>query len=99
MENKELDVLRQVVEKGFGKGDMDVIGRLIQYVVNGNIVWVHYRFTGVHTGVFMGVEPAGKPVSIDVMDIARIEDGKLVEHWGIPDRFSLLVQLGKLPKV
>jgi predicted ester cyclase len=42
----------------------------------------------------MGREPTGKSVIIDVMDIARIENDQIVEHWGIPDRFSLLMQLG-----
>ena len=70
---------------------------LTNYAVNGDIVWVHYTFRGTHTGPFMGYKPAGKEVVIDVMDIARIENGRLVEHWGIPDRFALLIQLGLLP--
>uniref|UniRef100_A0A973WNH6 Ester cyclase n=1 Tax=Bradyrhizobium quebecense TaxID=2748629 RepID=A0A973WNH6_9BRAD len=45
-----------------------------------------------------GVDPrSGKPVSIDVMDICRFADGRLVEHWGVPDRFALLHQIGALP--
>jgi ketosteroid isomerase-like protein len=45
-----------------------------------------------------GVDPrSGKPVTIDVMDICRFADGKLVEHWGVPDRFALLHQIGVLP--
>jgi ketosteroid isomerase-like protein len=45
-----------------------------------------------------GLDPrSGKPVTIDVMDICRFADGKLVEHWGVPDRFALLHQIGALP--
>jgi len=40
----------------------------------------------------------GKPVRMDVVDICRFEGGRLVEHWGIPDRFALLHQLGLLPE-
>jgi ketosteroid isomerase-like protein len=40
---------------------------------------------------------SGKPVAIDVVDICRFSDGKLVEHWGVPDRFALLHQIGALP--
>jgi predicted ester cyclase len=40
---------------------------------------------------------SGKPVTIDVIDICRFADGRLVEHWGVPDRFALLHQLGALP--
>ena len=39
----------------------------------------------------------GKALRIDVIDICRFEDGRLVEHWGVPDRFALLHQLGVLP--
>jgi hypothetical protein len=32
-----------------------------------------------------------------VIDICRFENGKLVEHWGVPDRFAMLHQAGALP--
>ncbi|WP_172628363.1 ester cyclase [Bradyrhizobium ivorense] len=45
-----------------------------------------------------GLDPrSGKSVTIDVMDICRFAGGKLVEHWGVPDRFALLHQIGALP--
>jgi hypothetical protein len=31
------------------------------------------------------------------MDICRFVGGKLVEHWGVPDRFALLHLIGALP--
>jgi ketosteroid isomerase-like protein len=44
-----------------------------------------------------GTDPrSGKPVGIDVVDICRFSNGKLVEHWGVPDRFALLHQIGAL---
>jgi predicted ester cyclase len=33
-------------------------------------------------------------MSITVFDVLRWRDGKLVEHWGVPDQLALLVQLG-----
>jgi ketosteroid isomerase-like protein len=53
-------------------------------------VWARSKATGVDPR-------SGKPVTIDVMDICRFANGKLVEHWGVPDRFALLHQLGALP--
>ncbi|MES1220541.1 MAG: ester cyclase [Bacteroidota bacterium] len=43
-------------------------------------------------------DSTGKNVVIDVIDIARIENGRIAEHWGIPDRFTLLMQLGILQR-
>ena len=69
---------------------------LMNYSVNDDIVWVHYIASGEHTGPFMGHEPTGKKFSIDVFDRAKVENGQVVEHWGVPDRFALLMQLGFL---
>ena len=35
-------------------------------------------------------------MTIDVIDIVRMSDGRIVEHWGVPDRFSQAEQLGLL---
>jgi ketosteroid isomerase-like protein len=59
-------------------------------VETGDTVWARCKATGVDPR-------SGKPVTIDVIDICRFADGKLVEHWGVPDRFALLHQLGVLP--
>jgi predicted SnoaL-like aldol condensation-catalyzing enzyme len=73
---------------------------LVNSSVSGDIVWVHYRSSGEHTGAFMGQEATGKTFTIDVMDVARVVNGKITEHWGVPDRFALLMQLGFLqPKI
>jgi predicted ester cyclase len=44
----------------------------------------------------MGREASGDGFVIDVIDIARVVDGQIAEHWGVPDRFALLTQLGFL---
>ena len=62
--------------------------------VDGELVWLHLHATGRNDGSFMGHEPTGKPISIDVFDLLRIVDGKLVAHWGVPDRLAVLMQLG-----
>jgi predicted SnoaL-like aldol condensation-catalyzing enzyme len=32
------------------------------------------------------------------MDVVRIEDGKIVEHWGVPDQLGMMLQLGLIPQ-
>jgi predicted ester cyclase len=45
----------------------------------------------------MGKPPTGKSFTITVIDICRFVNGKIVEHWGVPDRFHQLTQIGVLP--
>ena len=52
--------------------------------------------SGTHTGNFMGIPATGKHVEFTGMYIARIANGKIVEHWGEEDGVSLLIQLGVL---
>jgi predicted ester cyclase len=68
-----------------------------EMVADGNKVWLRMTACGTNLGGFMG-PPNGKPFTITVYDTVRLEEGRIVEHWGAPDRFALLAQLGLLPK-
>jgi len=61
------------------------------YVEAGHRVWVRMRARGLEAH-------SGKAVDFYVFDVCRFQDGRLVEHWGVPDRFALLHQAGVLPK-
>jgi predicted ester cyclase len=61
----------------------------------GDKVWLRVRARGTDNGTGQfGHPPTGRPISIDVIDVARFADGQMVEHWGVPDRMSILQQLG-----
>lgn len=62
--------------------------------VDGELVWLHMKGSGMNNGSFMGNEPTGRKMQIDVFDLLRVRDGRLVEHWGVPDRLGALFQLG-----
>ena len=40
---------------------------------------------GTHLGEFEGIAPTGKRVEVRAIDIYRITEGKIVEHWGHGD--------------
>jgi predicted ester cyclase len=60
-------------------------------------LWVRMTARGTNLGGFMG-PPNGKSFEVAVFDTCRFSEGKMVEHWGSPDRFALLTQLDLLPK-
>lgn len=64
----------------------------------GDTVWVRATGRGTATGPFFG-PPSGRPIELTVIDVARVVDGQVVEHWGVPDRFALLAQTGALARL
>lgn len=57
-------------------------------------VLVRLRVVGTHGGELMGLAPTGRKIDIGVMDLFRVSDGMLVEHWALLDNLGLLKQLG-----
>jgi len=57
-------------------------------------VLVCLRFRGTHKGEMFGFKPTGNPIDVEVFDLFRLEDGKLVEHWAMVDSLGLMKQLG-----
>lgn len=62
-------------------------------VAEGDKVTSRKTVCGTHTGTLLGIEPTGRAVSIDVIDIVRVVDGRYVEHWGINSLSSVLARL------
>ncbi|QRE72768.1 ester cyclase [Methylobacterium aquaticum] len=68
-----------------------------EVVAEGDRVLVRLRFRGRHTGDLMGLPASGRSIDIAVMDLFRIVDGRLVEHWALLDNLGMLKQVGALP--
>ena len=51
---------------------------------------------GTHTGDFFGIAPSNQKISVQQMQIERIGNGQLVEHWRVTDDLSLLKQIKAL---
>jgi predicted ester cyclase len=49
-----------------------------------------------HGGEWLGIRPTNKPVVMDAVNIDRVVDGKIVEHWGVANAFEALFQVGAL---
>lgn len=131
-EQQNIKVVRQIIERGFNRGDLsvadeacaahveehqylmppditgpqslkddilltrktllDLVVTIADIVATGDKVWSRCVARGVEART-------GKAIVMDVFDIFRFEDGMLVEHWGVPDRFAMLHQVGLLAPV
>jgi steroid delta-isomerase-like uncharacterized protein len=67
-------------------------------IAEGDRVVVRWTGSGTHVGAFMGIPPTGKSFTIAGIDIYRMADGKMAEHWHVVDQLALLGQLGLLPE-
>ena len=67
-----------------------------ELVVTGDAAWARLEATGTNDGPYMGHPPTGRRMQVHVFDIVRVADGRIVEHWGVPDRLSALMQMGIL---
>lgn len=73
---------RTVVEDVFGVGDR---------------VAIRWTTTGRHAGMLFGFAASGKDLCIPGVDVFRVVDGKIVEHWGEDAMPTLLAQIGAFP--
>jgi predicted ester cyclase len=66
-------------------------------IAEGDRVATKKTFTGTHTGELSGIPPTGNRVTIQYVDILRLRDGRIVEHWLSMDQLSFMQQLGVIP--
>ncbi|CAI3793707.1 ester cyclase [Pseudarthrobacter sp. MM222] len=67
-------------------------------LVDRNFEALYVVLAGTHQGELMGVAATGRSVKFSGIDIIRIEDGKVVEHWGATDIMALMQQIGAVPE-
>ncbi|MFA5051757.1 MAG: ester cyclase [Patescibacteria group bacterium] len=61
---------------------------------DGNTIWGRMTARGTQQGQIGPMPPTGRKMEITVVDIMRFRDEKIVEHWGVADRFAMMAQLG-----
>ena len=83
--------------KGLHDAFPDFSLKIEDLIVEGDKVWGRMTGRGTHKNQFGPLPPTGKRFEITVIDIMRFKDGKLIEHWGVPDRLALMEQLGMKP--
>jgi steroid delta-isomerase-like uncharacterized protein len=75
----------------------DVSFTIEQSVEQGDTVATRYVFRGTHTGDFLGMPATGKSFEVLSLDMVRVRDGQIVDHWGLLDMPAVMTQLGLMP--
>jgi len=63
---------------------------------DGDVVTTFKTYHGTHLGNFLGVPGTGRKVSFETVDAMRVVDGRITEHWGVANLYSVMQQLGVL---
>jgi predicted ester cyclase len=84
MERTGFPDLRYTVERDVEEGDFVMQSALAE---------------ATHLGPMFGVPATGRRVSWRQVHIARMEKGRMAEHWGVSDLASLWVQIGRTPPI
>src|SRR5215204_807750 len=58
--------------------------------VAGEVVTTIATARGTQRGVLLGVPPTGKEVTFLVIAVDKVDDGKIVQHYGLPDWLAML---------
>lgn len=73
---------------------------LMKIAADEETVMIYCTTSGTHTGgEWLDKEPTGNKLGFNVVDIFRIQDGKIAEHWDVADTFSLFRQLGIIERL
>lgn len=81
---------------GIRKAFPDLKFEIKNMVVTDEQVAIHCIMHGTHKADLFGIPPTGKVITVNQMQIERIIDGKIVEHWRQSDDLGLLQQLGQI---
>jgi len=75
----------------------DVQATVEDLMADGDKVVARVSYRGTHQGAFRGIPPTGKQIAVMGINIFRIANGKLVEHWSLTDRLAVLQQMDVVP--
>lgn len=91
------DGVRQELQR-FATAFPDWFATIEDLIAEGDKVVMRGVASGTHRGVFMGIPPTGRRVTVPGIHIMRIVDGKIVEHWAQADFLGMMQQLGVIPR-
>ncbi len=67
-------------------------------IAEGDKVVLRWTQTGTHIGPLFGMAATGRSSRTTGIEIWRVEEGKLAEHWDVVDVYGQFVQLGLIPQ-
>ncbi len=89
------DGLKPIIA-GLRKAFPDLCFTIENMVITDSLVAIHCTMHGTHEGDLFGFPPTNREIKINQMQIERIQNGQIVEHWRQSDDLGMMKQLGQI---
>jgi steroid delta-isomerase-like uncharacterized protein len=76
----------------------DLHWEILELIAEDDRVAALVRVEGTHRGEYLGRAGDGRGVAVLSFDVARVQDGRFIEHRGVLDELHLLAQIGVVPE-
>ena len=63
-------------------------------LTDGDRVTTYKTYYGMHDGPFLGIAPTHRKIHFESVDVMRVQNGKITDHWGVGNLLSLVRQIG-----
>ena len=63
-------------------------------LTDGDRVITYKTYYGTHDGPFLGIAPTHRKIHFESVDVMRVQNGKITDHWGVGNLLSLMHQIG-----
>ena len=63
-------------------------------LADGDRVTTYKTYYGTHQGPFLGIAPTHRKIHFETVDVMRVQNGKITDHWGVGNLLSLMQQIG-----
>jgi steroid delta-isomerase-like uncharacterized protein len=84
----------QSIVAAIRRGFPDLRFEVKDMVVTAHAIAIRAVMRGTHLGDLFGIAPTGRKVEVNQINIERIENGRIVEHWRVTDELAMQRQLG-----
>ena len=75
----------------------DISHQVQDQLAEGDRIATRILVRGTHQNEMMGIPPTGKEIAISAINMIRIDQGKIAEHWVNSDSLGMMMQLGVVP--
>ena len=59
-------------------------------LADGDRVTTYKTYSGTHDGPFLGIAPTHRKIHFESVDVMRVQNGKITDHWGVGNLLSLV---------